>query len=820
MQGYFYGKSATCTCTLISDGYPKGQAQWYRGSQKVPGVSGGILDLTFNSSNPEQVYSCKGVSVLGKSGGKNLTAKFAFFEPDTVIIESASSTFDLCGDTNYTNNQLPTVCRVPKDKIYPAPTFSFSEGGLTFDVPQKGRVENMFYLRQFYPSPAMGGVYQVSCRATNTVTNKTQKRKTSVTFKKPPTLAPNITIKGKTYEGMNALNRITLAVGYTGDMTCRVEGGYPKAHTTQLTCGSLTVSGGENVATLTFQDDQLTKDMDGTECGCTSQHVTGCYNNNETNLTLDITYAPVITFTQDSDLSEFNVEDTPTFTCTAQGNPSPNLTLTRKRADQQLASVKGNLKTAELNHTMEPLDCLDTDVYVCSGENSQGVTTKESIVGVKCPQQLAPNISQPEAVEVAVEETAELGLEIYGYPIPHLLTLMRITDNTNLIGSTRHLIEYSPGQAPFGIVNVTIFFVEEEDFTNYTITVDNGEGEPLVYPFYLVEVNATVEPEKQGDGGDDNVGVAVGVTMAVLLVVVIAVVLLVLVLRRRAKNGHVDSRKSEEVVIINDVYATSEDVPKLSQGYLSPENSDEVTIPNPVYGVRSDVKALLIVQLKSGEIAELRTERRGHICLFTVNTSLDCRPVMNNDNNIAGRKNTFKNYQDVKQTITSATAAPTNMRRISETDLNPYEDVKGNEKPKADQAESKPKNKPPTAPKRQAGPKAADNRPRTVQVEHSGSADEPYAVVTLNTKGPRPQPAREEEKDDDFFPDPSTKPEVPDQHFGDEAMTGDDQEEQPYGNYKLLLQESKDSQPQAHSNQGFNNDEEESVYANTVGSSV
>ncbi|GFO08860.1 transposable element p transposase [Plakobranchus ocellatus] len=481
--------------------------------------------------DPEQVFICKGVSSIGASAGSILTVKFAFFEPDTVIIESASSTFNLCGDTNYTNNQLPTICRVPKDKIYPAPTFSFSEEGLTFDVPQKGRAESMFYLRQFYPSPAIGGVYQVSCRVANTVTGKTQERRTPVTVLKPPLLPPKITIRGKTYQGSNALNRITLAAGYTGDMTCRVEGGYPKAHTTQLTCGSLTASGEENVATLTFQDGQLNKDLDGTECRCTSQHVTGCYNNKEKSLTLDVTYAPVVTFTHNSASSEFNERDTPTFTCAAQGNPPPNLTITRKRTEQQLASIQRNLKTTELIHTLNPLDCLDTDVYVCTGQNNQDVTINEIIVGVKCPQQLASNTSQPETGEVVVGETVQLGLEIYGYPTPHLLTLMRARDGTNLTGSARHLIEFSLRQAPFGVVNVTISDVVEEDFTNYTIIVDNGEGEPLLYPFYLLKI-------EQEERKDNTVAIAVGVTIAVVVALGIVVILVVLVLR------HSKARKS------------------------------------------------------------------------------------------------------------------------------------------------------------------------------------------------------------------------------------------------------------------------------------
>ncbi|GFO08713.1 Down syndrome cell adhesion molecule [Plakobranchus ocellatus] len=235
----------------------------------------------------------------------------------------------------------------------------------------------------------------------------------------------------------------------------------------------------------------------------------------------------------DSTSSKFNEGDTLTFTCTAQGNPPPNLTITRKRTTKQLASVQGNLKTAVLTHTIGPLDCLDTDVYVCISQNNQGVTTNEITVGVKCPQQLISNINQPGAIEIFLGETAELNLEIYGYPTPQLLTLMQTRDNINLTGSASHLIEYSPGQAPFGLVNVIIFDVEEEDYTNYTITVNNGVGDALVYPFYLEKVKATVKPEKQDGSENDNVGVVVGVTVAVVVVLVISVILVILVRRYR-----------------------------------------------------------------------------------------------------------------------------------------------------------------------------------------------------------------------------------------------------------------------------------------------
>ncbi|GFO46620.1 endonuclease-reverse transcriptase [Plakobranchus ocellatus] len=118
--------------------------------------------------------------------------------------------------------------------------------------------------------------------------------------------------------------------------------------------------------------------------------------------------APFVTFTHNSTSSEYNEGDTPTFTCTAHGNPPPNLTLTRKRTTKQLASVQGNLKTAELTHTMEPLDCLDTDVYVCTGQNKHGVTTKEISIGVKSENE--KDLQQ--LLDIVKEESEKKGLEL------------------------------------------------------------------------------------------------------------------------------------------------------------------------------------------------------------------------------------------------------------------------------------------------------------------------------------------------------------------------------------------------------------------------
>ncbi|GFR60900.1 neural cell adhesion molecule 1 [Elysia marginata] len=487
-QGYFIGKSARCTCRATSDGYPRGSAQWYKGDQPVG--TNGDLDITYNKNNPEQVYTCEAMSTLGRKPGSTLRAKFAFIDPDSVQIASSSSKVNLCDN----NNQVQVTCDISRDHVSPAPTFSFSVDGPRSQGPQPGTdsSDGNYYQSRFSLSPDVGGQYQVTCRVTNNVTNTWQDKSTQITFNKSPPGPPQVTVAGQTYKGISPSNIVTLAEDYIGDVTCCVEEGYPGAHTTQLKCGQLENTGNGNTATVRFTTDTLTRNLDGTVCICTSQHDSGCYNNKETRYTLNVLYAPEVTFTKSSPRTEFNKGDNLDFTCSGQGNPDPtSVMLTRERNDDIIKSVQ----TAHLTQALDSLECLDTGVYICSGQNSQGTTSKNISISVNCAQQFSPLFSPPPKVDGVLGETAEIDIEIYGYPEPSV-TLHRILDNANLTSSPRHEVKYTSTVAPFGFVNVTISDLEEADYLTYTLTMDNGVGNALVYSFYLNQGTYMVPVER------------------------------------------------------------------------------------------------------------------------------------------------------------------------------------------------------------------------------------------------------------------------------------------------------------------------------------
>ena len=97
------------------------------------------------------------------------------------------------------------------------------------------------------------------------------------------------------------------------------------------------------------------------------------------------------------------------------------------------------------------------------------------------------SFNQPTVVSSALGETAHIELEIYGFPEPRALSLLKLVDSTDLTSSPRHAVKYTARETPLGYVNVTISDVVETDFIKYVLVVDNGEGEALNFTFRMVK---------------------------------------------------------------------------------------------------------------------------------------------------------------------------------------------------------------------------------------------------------------------------------------------------------------------------------------------
>ncbi|KAK3779447.1 hypothetical protein RRG08_021860 [Elysia crispata] len=254
--------------------------------------------------------------------------------------------------------------------------------------------------------------------------------------------------------------------------------------------------------------------------------------------------------------------------CSGEGNPDPTLTLTTKETTDDLS----NVQTIELIHTLT-LNCMDTGVYVCSGQNSQGTNRKEIIIGVRCPQQLSPLFNSKPQVDAAIRETAKFGIEIYGFPEPRTLTLERTNNDITLTYSPRH----------------------SADYANYTLVVDNGVGNALVYSFYLNEVDAGAPEESIVNKDSLNIssifiGVIAAVIITCLIVVNIFLVKKIRGLKERLDSQYKNTKQSNPQSLKNDDYLVPLEMSK-STPHVPPK-------PKKQYETIDDIPATTSVSAK------------------------------------------------------------------------------------------------------------------------------------------------------------------------------------------------------------------------------
>ncbi|KAK3799453.1 hypothetical protein RRG08_005842 [Elysia crispata] len=272
-------------------------------------------------------------------------------------------------------------------------------------------------------------------------------------------------------------------------------------------------------------------------------------------------YPPVVTFTLNSEQTTFNEGEDLEFNCSNQGSPELYLTLTKNKTNEDLVSVQ----KGELIYTLR-LRCIDTGVYVCSGQNSRATTKQKISISVLCHPRLKQSFTSKPIFYGVLGETALIDIEIYGYPEPKTLSLQKANNDTDLTSSLRHTVKYTAGVTPFGAVSVTISNILEADFTIYKVTIDNGVGDALLYHFSLNQIDNA--------GNSLPLGYIVGGAIAVVPIAAFTVVIIVVLRKKRFRNLSQDPQNLQ-----HSDYLVPLEIFNQNIDYLAPAESDEYLNP-------------------------------------------------------------------------------------------------------------------------------------------------------------------------------------------------------------------------------------------------
>ncbi|XP_059159169.1 uncharacterized protein LOC131943173 [Physella acuta] len=297
---------------------------------------------------------------------------------------------------------------------------------------------------------------------------------------------------------------------------------------------------------------------------------------------LNITYSlssksEVLSFTVNGQSGRVSTHlgDVTEFTCTASGSPPPQVSITRTRGVSVVATEES---TTSIHHVIPSFTCDDVDEYICQVQNGDGVRQASSVVvGSSCPCKLQPN--QPSSVNltVSVGGNALLTVHLFCSPKPDVFTLTFTLGGSQFeINRQRYSVMYQEETPFYGGANLAMYDMQDGDFRQYTLTVDNGVENSLKFFFSLTKKSSMEE-----DNGRV-VGLAIGLTLTALAIIILSLFVLWFYKRRRRNNSENPEPSRTQINYIsspiiadgvsNGGYHVYEDV-DANNGYVSIDNS-------------------------------------------------------------------------------------------------------------------------------------------------------------------------------------------------------------------------------------------------------
>ncbi|XP_059178916.1 uncharacterized protein LOC131958032 [Physella acuta] len=279
IQAYGY-----CTCHLVNS---TGTVTWYTSKGKLANqematnqtTSKLIVQFPASKSVRNETFVCKAIST---GQPEQLVFKTQYSDgPGSISLRLANATsnnVDLCPGKP---REATVYCEVPASSIYPEPWFHMSSNGsrlFNYDL-FLGNLSDGTYRVTHQARLTTPGELSLSCMAFNSChkINVIQSY-LKLNVREPPTSAPELYVNDQKFNSSGTAH-VTAVSMVT--VTCSVTGVLPAVSSVTVRCGTVTVTSQGSVVYL-----QKIRARLGSSCTCTARHVTNCYVNNTTTVTL------------------------------------------------------------------------------------------------------------------------------------------------------------------------------------------------------------------------------------------------------------------------------------------------------------------------------------------------------------------------------------------------------------------------------------------------------------------------------------------------------------------------------------------------------
>ncbi|CAL1536035.1 unnamed protein product [Lymnaea stagnalis] len=517
--------SATCACLKTSPATVLGRALWYQDNQQVPAnvthSSSSVLTVSY-PKDIDKTYQCKGSPLSSDPRGISFSPKFAY-GPQNIFSDVTQITIDLCSKES---KSIPINVWVPKRDVRPDVRVkaaveltvksstnrneAYDVSVRTNDNPTSPNITSTIFL-----TVTFGGMYVVTATFLNTIySDLSAGTNINVTVREPPNQPPIFIING----GESIIEGITTS---NVNLTCYAPGGYPEVSEITISCvgRSTTISGNKLTAKMDFD-----KHDNGSICTCHATHSSGCYSNNMVAAIVNITYIVNITsFTANNQTKLEIQEGQPvTLSCSAESYPKPvfSIDMSDARSNEVMLIIS---ETTEMEaniwrckYTLPSVKCEDVKNYTCRATHIHSNITVENTVflSVKCPFRVTNSSMVQQQVGVDLGQDLVLTVDVLGNPPPSTYELLRGLNKYPVENGSFH-VGFTPLNHPYGILKLTLFNVQREDMTLFSLVVDNGMLENMTYSFLVFE--------NTGNQGPDVAAIVGGVLGGVIFIIMVII---------------------------------------------------------------------------------------------------------------------------------------------------------------------------------------------------------------------------------------------------------------------------------------------------------
>ncbi|XP_059160108.1 uncharacterized protein LOC131943841 [Physella acuta] len=236
----------------------------------------------------------------------------------------------------------------------------------------------------------------------------------------------------------------------------------------------------------------ISRSQTSIRCKCEASHVRLLYENYTTIIMINVLYAPTIKSFQVNGKNvkslTVNTFEALNFACETKGNPTPEVKLYKEDLTTfMLQSSKSKFLDWKMNS-----DCKDTGLYKCVANYTEHEAISSVQINVLCPFQMTYPEKNNTVYHGKRQGRLIIKIEVYGYPQPlkYLLyineTRVFIMDvNLKTLNQSLYTIEYVVTLSPHGCVILTLTDIQDSDFTEMKLHIDNGIGASLVYMFTI-----------------------------------------------------------------------------------------------------------------------------------------------------------------------------------------------------------------------------------------------------------------------------------------------------------------------------------------------